>query len=495
MTRLKDYMMEARSYKGNYPTKGPRNYAQRDLWQFYLALNPSKVSRIGSLKGRARTSTEKDTKTALFNAMFNNRFPFKVVAVRGGDYLPVSVGGGSATAEQLINEGYKKLIYYAKKEIEQHYGSAEFVGLNIDITQAVNTTNSKASIELHNLFTDLAKKIGKDYKMSSLTKLEAAIKTGLAGSATKGGVAPVTAKTYDLLLNFMVKTLFTAGAPTQNELVYLAQTPAANNLLKALLKQKRGDAYKELGNLMEHVVEDFLKNILSISNNIGTQTVFDAVKRVGSAKAETTFKGLNKNGNVSRNVTKTTPITMTPDVTMKYAATDKDINISLKMAQNPQKIIYKTAKGVDGEYWTKIAHWNKTLQTFAGFSVFNVGANRSFKLYQLLATSLASLAVGGTKEHRALIMVIFSAGRIYIKSLDVVLEDFAVRNKNKFTMNDIRIRNEDGYIHNARTLASSRAMGANGKPFSTIKPEYLAEEIYSKYSELRDLNLNFRLRT
>lgn len=490
MTRLKDYMKDARSFKeGNYQRSKPRNYTQRDLWQFYLALNPAQVSRIGSMKGRSRTNAEKDTKKALFDIMFNDRFPFKATAVRGDSYVNVSVGGDSATAEQIIKQAYDKLIKYAEKEVEAHY-TKEFVGLNIDITQIAKTTDTAASLELRALFTDLAKKIGTDFRMGSLLKLEAAIKVGIFDPQRK-----ITDKTYNLLLNFMIKRLLIAGTPSQNELLYLTQTPAAHRVLKALEEQKRGDVYKGLGFLMEDVMQHLIHNIINTSNNIANNAAFSAVKKVGSLQAGTTFYGLNKNGRVSKNLSVGATITMTPDMTIKHTATDKELSISLKMAQNPQKIIYKTAKGDSGEFWTKIAHWNKTLQTFAGFSVFNLGANRNFKLYQLLATSLASLAVGGTKEHRALISVVFSGGRIYVRSLDVVLKDFATKSKNKFTMTDIRIRNEDGYIHNARVLASSRAMGANGKPFSTIKPEYLAEEVYSKYSELRDLNLNFRLRT
>ena len=490
-----------------------RDYTARDLWLFYLALKPMETKRMQSRKGAIRagqlTKEVSSIQNGLFNAIFNNsQYPFRVVGVEGKGYKLISVSGENS--EQIIKKAYSALIRSAKKEIEGHYGdiSSDIVGLNISLS---NHNGSVSGIKgdfqkyIAGIFQQVLRGTGNSYDSASILSNDA-IRS--KARAIKNNPA-FSAHLYDILKETIIAALFETSGLSNSEIISsFKDTEDIKKIIKILVsKGRRQDVQMQLGLMAEDLVVQLLQYFQNSTNSVKENArnfITEKIEKTGQNKDSTTYLKIDKKGKKPQKTpTVTRKFFITPDIQIEFSEINsstgekmapKKLSISLKTPSNMDRIIYKSAKAVDGDYWTRIANWNLALQTFAGFSVFNRSANAKFKIFQILSASIASLGIAGTAEHRALITVAMSKGEMTIKSLDAILTEMRDASEKRLTINEVRVRNREAYIENARRIASGRASGDSG-PYSTLNPDLIKDEVYQKYADLKELHLNYRLLT
>lgn len=432
-----------------------RNYEAQDLWELY------KANRQLLLK------------SILFE---NSQFPFKVVAVSGNSYVHLIVPGSG----DVLNSAYTKLIAAAKKEIEGKYGRGTS-NVNIDPSKKASSNLSLFKKEMHKNVKELSSRLGPAFSANTIIQNSEIIRGKSSNAAAASALA-------GLLLGSNL-----ANRKVNSEHInYLAKDKNIEIILKILMsEQKTSLIAPNLGTAFESLIVAILGDVVNEAKDIAAQTIINKIKKIGAEKEGTSFVPLKNILKGSQEKVESKKIAITPDIQFFYQSARnreaKKIKVSIKMASDPASIKYKSAGGKDGEIWTEIAHWSKVLKTFAVWTSFYPELTY---LQEYFGAMLASLAIGGIKENRALMILTMSNGSIRLKSLDVVLSE--MKNGNRMIMNRIKARNESSYIHNARVIASGRTI--NGQSVLSGK-ENLEQEIYGKYSKLKDINLNFTLRS
>lgn len=497
--REKDYEKRGITY-----TKRDRDYTARDLWLFYLSIKPDELSGIRAKKGKGKEADMSSIRNGIFNALFNNgQYPFRVVGVKDGAYELVDIQGSSH--QEVIQKAYTALIKLAKEEILSEHKSLGSEATNLSVTISKSGSNSlKNDFEktISDMFEFVLKQTGADLKADTI--LTSSKVLSLVNKISNNPKA--SERVYDTLREAIVQALFKTGSISRSsqEISAFKNQPEIDKIINILLNKNNNkqDIQREIGLFSETVVTELLNFYSNSKRNIESELkemILKKAEKTGQFERSTTYKNIAKGKQIT-----TRKFYITPDMKLEFATVDKKtgeiqsetLKVSLKTPSNMNKIIYKSAKSTSGDVWTKIANWNRVLQTYAGFSVFHSAANLRFKLYQIFAAALSSLAIAGTAEERALITVVMSGGQISIKSLDSILQDMEKTESARLRMNEIRISNRAAYIHNARKIASGRITDPKtGSKVSTLDPRYISEEIYQKYNDLKDLRLNYILLT
>lgn len=490
-----------------------RDYTGRGLWLFYLALKPNEVKRLQRMKKGQFKSEKENIRAALFNAIFNNgQYPFKVVGVKGDSYDLINVGGSGLEPEALITKCYDTLLKSAIEEIKaEHSGlGSDALGLNLIISnhQISDTEIKNDFVEyVMSIFKPVLAAMGNNYDFSSLLSNS---KITAITSRIKNDPKSLDLL-YENLRNMIIGALFETSSIKNSEIINsFGTSEEIDEIIKVLISKRRPqDIQMELGKLAEKIVTNLLiyfNNNMSQAQKNSKAYILDQIKHTGQDSASTKFFKIDKTGKApEKTLTETKVFFITPDITIHILEKNnpsgsnklnlKELKISLKTPSNMDKIIYKTAKAKnEADNWTRTANWNHVLQTFIAFSVFNRTANAQFKLYQILASAIASIGIAGTAEHRALITIAMTKGNMKIRSLDTILKEMRDNQQARLTMNEIRVKNREMYVSNARVIASSRVNGTNG-PYSTINPNLIETEMYQKYSDLKELHLNYILAT
>ena len=516
MGKLEQYRSQVhKATVGTSSYNRERYYTGRDLWLFYLSLKPREVRRIQEKKGPVVSSIQK----GIFNAIFNNdQFPFRAIGVANGKYDPIIIGGaghgGALTPDALIKKCYDELIKSARAEIRsKHSGlGSRALGLNISLSNqgaAKGAVSGDFQKYIQQTFQQIINGVGHSYNHDVILSNQQIMSIA---ERLKNNPANYN-KLYQTLRNLIIGELFATGSLSNNQIIHsFTSSPHVDAIIKTLQSKTpyAQEVQKDLGLMAEDVIVTLLKyfnNVMITAGKNAKAHLLNHIKNTGIETDKTSYFALSKDGkNLEKKLTTAKkPFFITPDIKMDFNEVDmatggiiktKELKISLKTPSNMDRIIYKASRADEGDIWTKIAGWNKVLQTYAGFAVFNRSANMQFKLYQVFAASIASLAVAGTAEHRALITISMSKGHLNIKSLDVVLQEMKDLNQTRLTMNEIRVKNKDAYISNARVLASGRVPDSKtGRPYSTLDPNLISQEVYEKYSKLKELNLNYILVT
>lgn len=494
--RERDYNKRGITY-----TKRDRDYTGRDLWLFYLSLKPDELLGIRAKKGKAQKTDIKSIQDGIFNALFNNgQYPFRVIGVKDGGYESVNIQG--TNHQEVIEKAYSTLTRLAKEEVlSEHKGlGKDAVGLDLTISKGgSNELKNDFEKSIGGIFDFVLKQTGGELKADSILT-----SNRVASLVNKIKSNPnVSKRVYETLREAIVQALFKTGSISASDQAAFKNLKEVDRIIDILLStNRRQDIQKEIGLFSEIVVGQlltFYANAKESALSEAKKMILKKAEQTGQISQSTTYKNIEKKKKIT-----TRPFYITPDIKLEFEELDvntgevksKSLNISLKTPSNMNKIIYKSSQSRSGDVWTKIANWNKVLQTYAGFSVFHSAANLRFKLYQIFAAGLSSLAIAGTAEERALITVAMSGGQITIKSLDTILEGMKKSQEARLRMNEIRIANRAAYIHNARRIASGRVVDPEtGSKVSTLDPRYISEEIYQKYSDLKDLRLNYILTT
>ena len=446
-------MGRASAVQGNWGRV--RNYEAQDLWELYKANRQLLLQSI------------------LFN---NSQFPFKVVAVSGNSYVHLTVPGSGG----IIDSAYAKLIAAAKEEVQSKYGRGT-ANTNIDPSKKAASNLSLFKKEMYKNMKELSARVGPAFSLNTVVQNKDLIKA----KASDGSAAAA-------LAGFLLGSNLANRSVSSEYVNYLTKDRNIEIILKMLMSEGRSPLIAaNLGSALEGLIVAILNDVAGQAKQIAAQTIINKIKKVGAEKEETRFVPLKNILKGSQQSVESKKITITPDIQFFYQSAPnreaKKIKVSIKLAGDPASVKYKSAEGRSGEIWTEIAQWSKVLKTFAVWTSFHP---ELAYLQEYFGVMLASLAIGGIKENRALMLLTMSNGKITLKSLDVVLTE--MKNGNRMIMDRIRARNESAYIHNARTIASGRT--SNGQSVLSGKEE-LEEEIYGKYSKLRNVNLNFVLRS
>ncbi len=406
-----------------------RNYSGEDSWQFYKATR-------GILES-----------TLLYDSVIG----LKVVGVIGQTYIYDNINS-------TLN-AYDKLIKMAQLELKR-----KSLPINMDI-------NLKSEEK------DMENPLEKDL-LKSLNFLH-----GAFGAS------------------FIPKSLSKVPRTTSNKTIIGENI--INTLLYNSLDKSRGESLldinsKPFSRLLNHVANE--------SNQAFSELGFvfeDAfIKAFQSMGQMNIIKGITKSG-ASRILPKLPigmgraekDVTTTPDVIFELEK-GKELKASIKLASDPDKIKYKTATSARGEYITKIARWSPLLKTYAVWGLgpksqgTPLGRNKAL-LNRLFAATLASIAVGGYANDRALLVVTYSGTTASIRGLDKALEH--IRDSSQLTFENLKALNENDYNENLQILAGSRTSSGE----SSLSMQGMKEEISNteKFSNLHDINLSFLLVT
>jgi hypothetical protein len=418
-----------------------RFYENQDLWEFYYHYK----KRNFDLENITRD------------------FQMKAVAVSNGSYISSYQGN--------IKEIYKYLIDAAKTELSQNK-----VPSNTDLyIDGNNASKAKGEFEtaLFGYIEQIKNSLGPNFSTSTLSSIKPSFRGG-----NKTAFA-----------NHVAKTLFAGSAQSSGvgsrfkSLLSLNGSKYFGNLVEQI-KGSKSQQTTSLGFLGEELIEAVgqeiaLNGINGIKNAI-SKVVNTAAKSVAATYVNSEGQVVGAYQTSKKNVKK---VTSTPDIRVSYTSQQNnpfnlstDINISLKLGQDLEKIKYKGFSAAAGEPFTRIAHWSHLTKTMIAWTSYNGLLYSKYDLDKYIAATFASLAVGGFKEDRASMLLGFSGSKIHLESLDVVLK----RLTDRLTIRGFSIRNQKTYIDNARKIAGLK---------DGIYPDQL------KYAELKDLNFNFNIET
>ena len=412
-----------------------RIYTDKDLWQFYFHYRKAAFSLNNILQA----------------------FPFKSIAV--------AKGGGSYIygQQKSTNDVYDFLIKEAEIELDTDSKTNVYI-------DSQNKSSGRANNDLdamlfesikelkHNIGESFTTRTGKDLANKKIVKTKKLWKDHVADA---------------LLATSLNKTKMEG---------FLKTTKGFSTLVNMA---KKGQS-RPIGTRVGDVFENLAVNILDdISKNIGNGILSQVnnIKGIGVAKSQPQFGGNNNILRASPN-----PLTITPDMIINYrdsgTGMNRNINVSIKLAQDPQKVTFKTFSGAYGDPITRIALWQRTMKTLVAYGSYNELMDTGSELNRFVAATFASIAIGGFKENRAHFLLTYSGDRINIKSLDMALRDV----KNRMVIKELTLRTESqaAYIDNARLIAGS---WLNDKSYpGQIKSSAV-------YTSLKDLNFNYSIKT
>lgn len=404
---------------------------------------------------------------------------FRRIAFEG--FQAVSVLSGSYRYHQLgqnasVNQVYGVLIASAKEEFKAAYG----IPGGIRLPKKKPGDRSKLFREIESGFEEYLQSIQKTTGSLKTTVFEEKIRSGYFKNRTVEEIE------FDV-----INMLFSEDCKAQaraDSIAWLQDNQYFKMIVKLLAGgYSQGVVAPNLGNLFEAIAtslmaerlesakkefEDFAEKQVKKTNRVRS------IGQTGAAKVVPSY--ISRSGKL----VEPKPVTGTKDayIIVETRKGNKEFGITIKLAQDVAKVKYKSSSNEEGSPFVNAALWTNILKTYAYWiNRTQVPEKQETRLF--LAASLASLAVGGYSNERALVGLVSAVGGPSIRSLDNILVD--IKNSNKLTMSELKINKEEDYVANKETIARVIYDEAN--------PD--ANSINKTYDLIRKVNLSFNLST
>ena len=426
-------------------------------------------------------------------AFFNNENPLRAIVVSGsGTYRLPNINGKST------NEIYDMLIREAKKELK-------LKGMYADIDVTTDPSKEKeAKNAVEQAMLDIAKgikkELGETFNTSTISDLNYDFKNGSLEKGTRISkrtnqkveyVKAIKELEREAYGEFLAAKFFEGSVHSPDFILAAIKGKDPNkrgsdDLMKQANKHfeklKRDLASKQISKQsgQEATTVGFLNETLSIWAMRQVESVTSAIP--GGTKR---VKVTDRKGNpivypTASGKQRTYTATTTTDAQVEIKGQDGQYNLSIKMGQSPFVTKYKEFEGAKDPL-THIAEWSHLTRTYIGWGAYNGIIKETLGDY--IATTFASVALGGFKEDRALYLLKSSGKVISIQSIDVALAN--MKTTAPLRMTGFKVQEFQDLIENLQTLASAtNIVGARDQ-----------SKIYSANSLLKEINFNYKLET